>query len=779
MKTYITVYFGTILVAMFLVPIISRLAKCYRLVDTPGPRKVHEIPVPRIGGIAIIISTFTLVLPLFFLNNTIGQYFRESKLEFVTLLIAATFVFIVGLIDDLHPIQGRIKLICIIGASLAICASGATISNISFGTSFKLQTGWAAWPLTVFWIVIITVCLNLIDGLDGLAAGIAAIVCGTLMLLAFWSNQAAITVLMLALLGSVTGFIFFNFYPAKIFMGDCGSMFLGFMIGAGSIICQSQTSTLVGLAIPFLVLGAPILDTGLVFASRRILERRSMFSPDRNHLHHHLLAYGFKHRTVVIVIYATTVIFASIGILTLTTKGQWTMGLLLGGLILLFSMFAVLHRGRIWKILKAIRYNCKVADEARKETRIFENAYTKMRESGSFGAWWDTLCKMGEEMRFQNIELWNRQNGRYVRKCLWNATEGKSMTGNTIKCRLPLNGNGAAECEIKVSIWSDGYLEQASRKAMLMSRLIDVFPPPNQLQKAKTSDQPVNEMLQSITTEKTGISSSVTITNKQALETSEHLPKPVNVMGIPVVPFESYDQALKCADDIIKSNLKSLWIAINPVKIYHAWQKPELMELMRQADVGICDGVGVSIASKILYGQSIQRCTGCDMFFKLLSEAARKKWGVYLLGASAKSNSAARAELQRRYPDLKIVGWHDGYFEDSKPIIEQINSSGANLLFVAMGSPKQENWIRNNWQDINVNICMGVGGSLDIASGTLKRAPMIFRMTGSEFLYRLICEPRKRWPMQKVLFPYFLKIIGKKAVDLTLTDEEQMDKMKQ
>jgi N-acetylglucosaminyldiphosphoundecaprenol N-acetyl-beta-D-mannosaminyltransferase len=222
-----------------------------------------------------------------------------------------------------------------------------------------------------------------------------------------------------------------------------------------------------------------------------------------------------------------------------------------------------------------------------------------------------------------------------------------------------------------------------------------------------------------------------------------------------------------------------LWIAINPVKIYHAWNKPELLKLMRQADVGICDGVGVSLASKILYGQSIPRCTGCDLFFKLLSEAAKKKWSVYLLGASAKSNSAARAELQKRYPYLKIVGWHDGYFEDSNPIIEQINSSGANLLFVAMGSPKQENWIQNNWQAINANICMGVGGSVDIASGNLRRAPIIFRMTGTEFLYRLICEPRKRWPIQKVLLPYFLQVIGKKAVDLTLTDEEQTDKIKQ
>jgi hypothetical protein len=136
-----------------------------------------------------------------------------------------------------------------------------------------------------------------------------------------------------------------------------------------------------------------------------------------------------------------------------------------------------------------------------------------MRESGSFGAWWNTLCKMGEEMRFQNIELWNRQNGRYVRKCLWNATEGKPMTGGTIKFRLPLNGNGAAECEIRASIWSDDYLEQGSRKAMLMSRLIDVFPPPVQVQETETDYKPVKAMLRHPTIDKKAENKKSTSTN--------------------------------------------------------------------------------------------------------------------------------------------------------------------------------------------------------------------------------------------------------------------------
>jgi N-acetylglucosaminyldiphosphoundecaprenol N-acetyl-beta-D-mannosaminyltransferase len=263
------------------------------------------------------------------------------------------------------------------------------------------------------------------------------------------------------------------------------------------------------------------------------------------------------------------------------------------------------------------------------------------------------------------------------------------------------------------------------------------------------------------------------MTEEQISKKQAHIPTPIDIMGIPVVPFESYDQALECVEETIDSNRKSLWVAINPIKIYNAWHKPELLDLLRQTDVGICDGVGVSIASRILHGRSIKRCTGCDLFFKLLSLASRKGWSVYLLGASAESNAAARSELQKMYPDLRIVGWQDGYFEDSRTVIEQINSSKADLLFVAMGSPKQEHWIWRHWQAINVNFCMGVGGSFDVVSGGLRRAPKVFRMTGTEFLFRLMREPRKRWRIQKVLFSYFLRVIHKRLFGFAIPAEAQ------
>jgi N-acetylglucosaminyldiphosphoundecaprenol N-acetyl-beta-D-mannosaminyltransferase len=267
--------------------------------------------------------------------------------------------------------------------------------------------------------------------------------------------------------------------------------------------------------------------------------------------------------------------------------------------------------------------------------------------------------------------------------------------------------------------------------------------------------------------------------NIHTLNKLERMPTPLNIMGIPVVPFESYEQAIECVEEIIESGQKASCFAINPVKIYKAWREPDLFNLLRRSNIGICDGIGVSIASWILNGRSINRCTGCDLFFKLLSMASRKNWGVYFLGASPESNAIARERLQKTYPELRIVGYQDGYFKDSNKVVEKINASGAQLLFVAMGSPKQEYWILDNWQSINAKFCMGVGGSFDIASGRIGRAPKILRVTGTEFLFRLAKEPRKRWKIQKVLFPYFFRVIGKKMVDVTLTDEDLQEEPKQ
>jgi len=242
-------------------------------------------------------------------------------------------------------------------------------------------------------------------------------------------------------------------------------------------------------------------------------------------------------------------------------------------------------------------------------------------------------------------------------------------------------------------------------------------------------------------------------------DSSIGLPRALEIMGVGVVPFRSYEDVSGYVSKSIALRRKSLCIAINPEKVYRAVHDPDLRALLDRADVvTICDGIGVSIAAKVLHGKALRRVTGCDLFMRLIAAAEVEGWRVFLLGASPESNEQACTRLRERHPNLKIVGHHHGYFDDPEAMISQINATGEDLLFVAMGSPRQEYWIARNREAIAAPFCMGVGGTLDVVSGRAKRAPKLFRTTGTEFLFRLMANPR-RWRRQLVLPLFMLAVL--------------------
>jgi N-acetylglucosaminyldiphosphoundecaprenol N-acetyl-beta-D-mannosaminyltransferase len=222
-----------------------------------------------------------------------------------------------------------------------------------------------------------------------------------------------------------------------------------------------------------------------------------------------------------------------------------------------------------------------------------------------------------------------------------------------------------------------------------------------------------------------------------------YVPPSISVLGIPVTNFRSSDEAVRTIEERIDSGERTFCVAINPEKIYRMGHDARLKRAVNSAQVRICDGVGVSIASWLLYGRRLARCTGIDLFLKLVDRAAGRGWKVFLLGASPEVNEAACRELVKTFPALTIVGSQNGFFENPLQVVKNINDSGAEVLFVAMGSPRQEFWISEHWPDLNTTFCMGVGGSLDVVSGLVKRAPASFRKTGTEWLYRLLADPRR------------------------------------
>ncbi|MHC4717362.1 MAG: glycosyltransferase family 4 protein, partial [Planctomycetota bacterium] len=403
MKTYAVVYFGAALIAMILTPILSRIAKARGIVDAPGVRKVHNKPIPRIGGPAIMAGMFGLTLPVLLLNNVIGSAFRQIQPKVVALLAASLVMCLTGLIDDLRGLRARVKLAVQVLAALTVCAFGIRIEEIGSEGWVAVKFGWLSWPMTVIWIVGITNAVNLIDGLDGLAAGIAAMACGVIAIFAIWSGQAVMAVLTLALLGSLTGFLFFNFNPAKVFMGDGGTYFVGFLIATASVMCAQKKAALVGLALPVLALGVPILDM-LFSIFRRVLERRSIMSADRGHIHHRLLGMGLRQRHAVLIIYLVTVLTAGIGVCMLVADRAAPLLAVLGIGILL-AVFRLVGAVRLRESIKIMQRNLANARMARKDRHRFENVQLMMREARSFDAWWQAVCTMAKDMGFEQVAL--------------------------------------------------------------------------------------------------------------------------------------------------------------------------------------------------------------------------------------------------------------------------------------------------------------------------------------------------------------------------------------
>jgi N-acetylglucosaminyldiphosphoundecaprenol N-acetyl-beta-D-mannosaminyltransferase len=223
----------------------------------------------------------------------------------------------------------------------------------------------------------------------------------------------------------------------------------------------------------------------------------------------------------------------------------------------------------------------------------------------------------------------------------------------------------------------------------------------------------------------------------------EQLPETVSILGTPVTAFRSLSHAVAVIRERIVSRERTFCVAINPEKIVRAREDARLSGIIAGAEVRICDGIGASLAASVLHRRRLPRVTGADLFLTLMGLAAEEGWKIFLLGASPESNQRARAALAASLPSLRIAGTRHGYFEDSAEVVQRINESGADLLFVALGSPRQEYWIYENRALLRPVFCMGVGGSLDVVGGVAHRAPALLRKTGLEWLYRLALQPSR------------------------------------
>ncbi len=489
MKTYLSVYFGATVLAVIITPIIIRVARRFDIVDDPDARKIHARPVPRIGGVAIILSMMGLIVPVLFLPNVVGDSFRSESAGLVTMLMAAGFMFLVGLIEDVRGLRVRTRFISQLLAACAVCYAGVRVNQVVLTDSLTINLGWLSWPVTIIWIIGITNAINLIDGLDGLAAGISAVACGVIAILGIYSGDTIMTVLMLALLGSLTGFLLFNFEPAKVFMGDSGSMFLGFTIASSSVLCAAKTETIVGLALPVLALGIPIFDT-LFSMLRRLLERRSMFSPDRRHFHHRLLALGLRQRHVVITAYAVTLLAAGLGMFMLLSENTQAIVIFVCILFLLVLTFRVAGSVHFQEIIHGVKRQRTLLSTKKRETEGFEQAELHFRRAEDFDKWWQAVCIAAEKLEFTSGRLTITNRDGTERKLSWDNNGQHVEDKNVVKTTLPVRDRRkTGPLHLTIQTYPNGSLESAGRRMTLFSRLIEEYSIANLNGKTKEEQQ--------------------------------------------------------------------------------------------------------------------------------------------------------------------------------------------------------------------------------------------------------------------------------------------------
>lgn len=301
-RELIIVGFIALAATLVLTPLVRAITRRVGLVAKPGPRRVHKHPIPTAGGLAIFFGFWVTILLVHGWSDTLTG-----------LLVSSTLMVVLGVVDDYVDLRPGVKLAGQIVAAAVLVMSGTRIDVLGHPLGGVIELGWLSVPVTLLWLVAVTNVLNIIDGLDGLAAGIGAIAATPLLLIALQREQWLVAVLAAALIGSTVGFLRYNFHPARVFMGDTGGLFLGFILGAFAVEGALGGPSVVAVSIPVLVLGVPVFDTFCAVV-RRAVNGRPIAQADDGHLHHQLLRAGLTHRQAVLLLYGVGGLLALVSV---------------------------------------------------------------------------------------------------------------------------------------------------------------------------------------------------------------------------------------------------------------------------------------------------------------------------------------------------------------------------------------------------------------------------------------------------------------------------------
>lgn len=344
MNTYLTLFILSLCLSLFLTPVIRRLATRLNFLDVPrDDRRIHANPIPRVGGVAIFLSVALTLATLPLIDNLVTESFRTYSGNLTAVVASSTLVFLFGLFDDLFGAKAKWKFIAQGAAGALLYFLGGRIEALSipFMGSVELPPI-LGFGVTLLWVIGISNAFNLIDGVDGLAAGAGLFASLVMLAVSFLLGNVLVTIITLVFSGVLIGFLRYNFNPASIFLGDSGSLLIGFTLAALSVVSSQKASTVVAVAIPLMACGLPIIDMGFTIV-RRFISGKPIFEGDREHIHHKLLELGWSQRRVAFVLYGVCALFGMIALL-FVRDGE---GRITGLMLMIVGAAVILTAGRL------------------------------------------------------------------------------------------------------------------------------------------------------------------------------------------------------------------------------------------------------------------------------------------------------------------------------------------------------------------------------------------------------------------------------------------------
>ena len=716
-------FVGSLGATLALAPLVMRLATWLGAVDRAGHRKHSRGPIPLLGGLGVaapfMVTTAALAL-IPWVKAIFPQWMasmadahagvfllvQQVRHEFAPLALGGLIVLLLGAGDDIYRLRPAAKLLVQGFAALIVAQSGHTIASLDVPLlGFVHVPAGLGLLITVLWIVGLTNAFNMIDGVDGLAAGVGLIAAVSFTILAALTDNLFVMFLGSILAGSLAAFLRYNFPPGRIFLGDTGSMFLGFIFAAIALMGKHKAQAAVLLAAPILVLALPIIEM-VISMTRRFARGHPVFAGDARHTHHKLFKRGLSGRRTVFFLYAVSMLLAGAGICRAAAPrtSPWR--------FLCLPLYGTAFLAILW----AGGY---VQGPRTLLARLSRRSQNRLL---------DSLARYGARALSTNRGL---DYGRDILRLFCRHAHIQSVDV-TLRDGTNLRGDG------------DGI----SRRAVT-EHTTEI-----ELHEHKTAtlrvafDRKVDELeLQDVTSSLARMFEHARL--RDPVDVSLRRGSSVLGIGCNMLDYGTVLDAINAWRESPGDRSRYI-IALNPHSVMLSRRNKKVLRAIAGAAMALPDGIGIIWAANILGYSHRGRCTGPTLMLNLCDWGRGHGLRHFFCGGRPGIADRLAARLQQSYPGLEVAGTFSPPFrgmspEEDRDMCRLVEDARPDVIWVGLGAPKQEQWMADHEAKIRAPVMIGVGAAFDFHSGAIRWAPAWIRNIGMEWAFRLAREPRRLW----------------------------------